>query len=297
MNWFNFTALLLVVAAIGIPSDNTARSAEPLSVLILDGHNPYHDWQVTTPVLQHLLRRSGRFTVEVATAPPEGQDLSGFCPPFADFDVVLSNYNSQQCGKAFKVEFLKYLQDGGGFVCVHAADNAFADWPEYNRVCGIGGWYGRDHRWGPYVYFRDGQLVRDDTSRGKTGHHGNQHEYQVQMRDLKHPITRGLPAYWLHARDEIYEQLRGPAENMHVLASAYADPETGGSGRHEPTIMVLSYGEGRVFHTTLGHADYSMRCIGFTTTLLRGTEWAATGEVTIPVPENFPTKEASSSWE
>ena len=58
--------------------------------------------------------------------------------------------------------------------------------------------------------------------------------------------------------------------------------------------MVIKYGEGRVFHTTLGHADYSMNCVGFVTTLLRGTEWAATGEVTIAVPEDFPSAEASS---
>jgi type 1 glutamine amidotransferase len=53
--------------------------------------------------------------------------------------------------------------------------------------------------------------------------------------------------------------------------------------------MTVRYGNGRVFHTVLGHADYSMRCVGFITTLLRGTEWAATGKVTIGVPDDFPT--------
>ena len=61
--------------------------------------------------------------------------------------------------------------------------------------------------------------------------------------------------------------------------------------------MVLDFGKGRVFHTTLGHADYSMDCVGFITTLLRGTEWAATGKVTIDVPKDFPTAEKSSSRE
>ena len=82
---------------------------------------------------------------------------------------------------------------------------------------------------------------------------------------------------------------------MEVLATAYADPEQRGSGRDEPMLMVLDYGSGRVFHTTLGHADYSMQCVGFITTLLRGAEWAATGEVTIPVPDDFPTAEKSSA--
>jgi len=58
-------------------------------------------------------------------------------------------------------------------------------------------------------------------------------------------------------------------------------------------LMTLPYGRGRVFHTALGHADYSMKCVGFVTTLRRGTEWAATGDVTIEVPENFPTADKS----
>jgi type 1 glutamine amidotransferase len=52
--------------------------------------------------------------------------------------------------------------------------------------------------------------------------------------------------------------------------------------------MTLAHGKGRVFHTTLGHDVVAMSCQVFATTLLRGTEWAATGEVTIPVPADFP---------
>jgi type 1 glutamine amidotransferase len=62
-------------------------------------------------------------------------------------------------------------------------------------------------------------------------------------------------------------------------------------------LMTLKYGNGRVFHTVLGHADYSMNSVGFINTLQRGAEWAATGEVTIPVPEDFPTANESRSRE
>ena len=61
--------------------------------------------------------------------------------------------------------------------------------------------------------------------------------------------------------------------------------------------MTIDYGEGRVFHTTLGHEDYSMKCVGFVTTLQRGTEWAATGEVTLAVPDNFPGPDEVVVWE
>jgi type 1 glutamine amidotransferase len=91
----------------------------------------------------------------------------------------------------------------------------------------------------------------------------------------------------MHAQDELYHGQRGPAENMTVLATAYS--ARGGTGAHEPMMWVVPYGEGRVFTTVLGHGDYSMKCVGFITTLLRGTEWAATGEVTQSLPDDFPS--------
>ena len=104
----------------------------------------------------------------------------------------------------------------------------------------------------------------------------------------------GLPRHWLHTKDELYERLRGPAEGMTILATAFASEQHGGSGRHEPMLMTIEYGEGKVFHTPMGHADYSMECVGFATVLIRGTEWAATGNVTLTnVPNDFPTPNAS----
>ena len=97
----------------------------------------------------------------------------------------------------------------------------------------------------------------------------------------------------MHTKDECYDRLRGPAENLTVLATAYCSIEEGGTGRHEPMLMTIQYGEGRVFHTTLGHEDYSFESVGFISTFLRGAEWAATGEVTIPIPEDLPTAEES----
>jgi len=116
----------------------------------------------------------------------------------------------------------------------------------------------------------------------------------VIVRDAEHPITKDMPRAWLHVKDELYDLLRGPGENMHILATAYADKAQGGSGRHEPMIFTVDYGKGRVFHTPMGHADYSMECTGFITTLLRGTEWAATGKVAQPIPEDFPTEDKTS---
>jgi type 1 glutamine amidotransferase len=283
---------------------NRVGAAEPsvdegkLRALIVDGQNN-HDWKVTTPILRQILESSGRFTVDVATSPPSGQDMSGFRPKFSDYDVVVSNYNGARWPAATERDFESYVAGGGGFVSVHAANNAFPDWPEYNRMIGLGGWEGRTEKSGPYVYYRgeDASQLTRDSSPGPGGHHGPQHEFQVRIRDREHPITNGLPALWMHTKDELYDSLRGPAEAMHILATAYSAPQQGGTGRHEPMLMTLQYGSGRVFHTVLGHADYSMKCVGFITTLQRGAEWAATGEVTIPVPDDFPTADKPRSLE
>ncbi len=131
--------------------------------------------------------------------------------------------------------------------------------------------------------------------KGPGAGHGAYHPFVVTLRNAEHPITKGMPREWMHAGDELYHGMRGPIENVHLLATAYDDKTKGGTGEHEPMIWTVSYGKGRVFHTPMGHDDKSMRCLGFVGTLQRGTEWAATGKVTLPLPEHFPTADKTSS--
>ena len=270
-----------------------AMASEPLKALIVDGQNNHKVWPKTTQMMKGYLEESGKFSVDVATTAPNGMDEK-FAPDFSQYDVVVSNYNGAPWSQATQDAFVDYVRGGGGFVVVHAANNAFGGWKEYNEIIGLGGWGGRNEKSGPYVYYNDdGKLVRD-TKPGPGGHHGPQHPFTVITRDASHPITQGMPKAWMHERDELYDFLRGPATNMTVLATAYASPDKGGSGRHEPMMMTLEYGKGRVFHTPMGHGDYSQACVGFITALIRGAEWAATGEVTSGIPDDFPTQDKVS---
>jgi len=286
------TFLATIVVALTLVSATQADTK--IKVLIVDGQNNHKDWPKTTPMMKSYLEQTGRFAVDVATTGNAKAGTKDFAPNFSDYDVVLSNYNGQPWPDSTNEAFEKFVKEGGGFVVVHAADNAFSKWDSYNRMIGLGGWGGRNADSGPYVYFDEaGKLVRDP-SPGRGGHHGRQHPFQIIVRD-EHPITDGMPKAWMHEEDELYDSLRGPAENMTVLATAYADPKTGGSGRHEPMMMVLEYGKGRVFHTPMGHDVKSMECVGFISTLQRGSEWAATGEVTLPIPDGFPTEDKVST--
>ncbi|MDL2265270.1 TIGR04157 family glycosyltransferase [Parabacteroides sp. OttesenSCG-928-G07] len=266
-----------------------------IKTLIITGQNS-HKWEVSHVAITQILENSGLFTVDIAISPEAGKIKSNFKPDFNSYQLVVLDYCGDRWPEETEESFLNFVEKGGGVVIYHAANNAFRDWKEYNRIIGFGGWENRNETDGPYIYMKAGQLIYDEESPGRGGSHGSQHEFVFHCGNPDHPVTKGLPTAWRHAQDELYDRMRGPGIVKDVLFWAYSDPATRGSGRDEMAMFTVDYGRARIFHTTLGHAgntldnNIAMQCAGFQVTLLRGAEWAATGKVTQPVPDDFPTE-------
>ena len=234
---------------------------KPIKLLIMSGKNN-HDWKKTTPALKKIYEESGRFTVEVAN------DVKSLTAEnFDKYDVIVCNYTTwpkikgERWPKNTEKEFLKYIKEGHGFVLFHAASTAWNDWPEFGELIGM--------KW----------------KKGYTSH-GYQHSFTIKISDINHPVTKGMKDFQ-HVKDEMYaKQIK--SDIAQVLATAYSAKKQKGSGLVEPMIVITEYGKGRVFHNALGHCVYGMSGAGFKTLMLRGTEWAATGKVTLPIPADLP---------
>ncbi|MDQ1317583.1 MAG: uncharacterized protein QG588_1235 [Candidatus Poribacteria bacterium] len=225
-----------------------------IKTLLISGANN-HDWERATPYCKKLLEQSGKFSVTVTENPSEilenAQELK-------KYQLFFSDYNGAMWSETAKANFENAVKNGTGLVILHAADNAFPGWVEYEKMVGL--------------------LWREGTG------HGRFHQFKVEIVDHNHPITQGIDDFmqW----DELYHKL----VHMHnvpyqVLAKAYSASDTGGTGNYEPMMVITQYGQGRIFHQVLGHiwkGQEEMQAFesnGFQQTLIRGCEWVATGKV------------------
>lgn len=268
---------LALLAGVALCSCSNEQAVPEIKVMLLTGQSSkYHDWELSSVLLEKHLSSVDLFDVTKVVTPAQGEDFSGFNPDFAAYDVVVLDYEGDAWPEAARSGLESFVSNGGGLVSVHATNNSFADWPAFNEMIGVGGWGGRDDSFGPKIHWFDGEAQLLNTP--GSAMHPPKHDFEIVTRAPDHPIMKGLPARWMHPNDEIYSRLRGPAKNVTILATAKADKSKveKGTDNHEPMLMDIRYGEGRVFHTTLGHCNtqddekvFSLNCVGFITTLQR----------------------------
>lgn len=287
-------ALVTVVASVG---GMVSAQDGKIRVLLVDGQNN-HNWRATSPILKAILEAPGKFTVDVTSnlkkddKPGSIEPTVPFPPDLSKYDVVVSNYNGQPWAEQFNKQLDERLKDGKlALVIVHAANNSFGGWKEYTQMVGMG-WYGKNTG-DRLIIDEKGERVLVPKDKGDGPGHRYTGKFPVTIRDGEHPVTKGMPKEWMHNIDELYDNMRGPIQNVRILATAAA-PMGKGTGVNEPMIWTVEYGKGRVFHTPMGHDVNAMKCVGFAATVQRGTEWAATGKVTLPLPKDFPTEKEVS---
>ncbi|MBA3700103.1 MAG: ThuA domain-containing protein [Planctomycetes bacterium] len=292
---------LLALAVLLIPTAWIAAadtSAGKIRVLLVGGQNN-HDWRKKSDFLLALLATQKHLLVEESNSPPAkaAKDAwDAWKPDFAKYDAVLLNYNGEMWPDDVKASMEKYLNDGGGVMPLHAANNSFTGWNGFEQAVGLL-WRGKE--FGASVFFDEvGKLQREEKNQGRGMGHGSQYDWKMTVRDTTNPITTGMPVTWIHRYDELYHGQRGPAEKLNILLSAFSDPKKGGTGKDEPIVWWVPVGKGKMLTNVMGHVGDTacLSCVGYQTVLLRSIEWLAKGSCTTTIPADFPKEKASQNY-
>jgi len=298
MKFLLFALMLSASLAVSGRAKPTDSPGNKIRVLIVDGYSN-HDWKLTTQLIRALLESTGLFTVDVSTSPASSTTpgWDAWRPRFKAYDVVVQNCNDINGGpqwpREVQVGFEEFVRDGGGVYIFHSAQNAFADWPAYNEIIGLG-W--RKKSYGTAIAVGDdGTLDYQPPGEGEDTNHAPNGDVVIHLLG-EHPIHDGLPLTWKTPHLEVYCDARGPAKSLQVLSYA-RDPRF---GRNWPVEWTVNYGKGRAYIATFGHVwpgdaqPESLRCAGVQTMIVRALQWLAHRPVTYPVPADFPTADRVS---
>lgn len=219
-------------------------------VLLLTGANN-HDWRETTAALRAVFAESPTFAVAVAENPWDMKpgDLEGY-------ELVFSNWNTwgkdkREWTAQMKAAFMAWVKRGGGFFVLHAGASLFYDWDEFQSLTG-GSWE-------------------------KGTFHPHRQAFTVNISDKGHPVTRGLADFEIF--DEPWQRVANRNPARQVLLTGVVSKENKGSGEPEPFAWTTRAGQGRCFNLVLGHDARAITNASCKKLILRGAEWAATGDV------------------
>ena len=158
--------------------------------------------------------------------------------------VFLSPTGSNVFSDEQKQAFKKYINNGGGFVGIHAATDCNYEWEWYGRM--VGG------------YFISHPKVQNA---------------KLNIVAPKNKMMKGLPASWSHT-DEWYN-FKNFNPEVKVLIKVDETSYTGGTMKDDhPISWYHEFEGGKVFYTGLGHTKETYTEELFLQHLLAGLKWA-----------------------
>ncbi|KQC02632.1 ThuA domain-containing protein [Pedobacter sp. Hv1] len=138
----------------------------------------------------------------------------------------------------------QYINNGGGYVGIHAASDFNYEWEWYGKM--VGG------------YFES---------------HPEVQQAKLNIIDPKHKIVKGLPQPWLH-KDEWYN-FKSFNTAVKVLIKVDETSYKGGNMKNDhPISWYHEFEGGRVFYTALGHTKECYTDPLFLSHVWAGLKWA-----------------------
>jgi type 1 glutamine amidotransferase len=157
--------------------------------------------------------------------------------------VFLSPTGSNIFNDEQKIALKQYINNGGGFVGIHAASDCSFEWEWYGKM--VGGFFES---------------------------HPKIQEAKLNIVMPKNKIVKGLPNTWLHT-DEWYN-FKSFNKEVKVLIKIDETSYKGGNMKNDhPISWYQKFDGGRVFYTALGHTKESYTNPLFLQHLLAGIKW------------------------
>ncbi len=139
--------------------------------------------------------------------------------------IVFLNTTGDVINDQQKESFKAYIQNGGGFMGVHAATDTEYNWPWFNQLVG--------------AQFSD---------------HPEIQEAVIRITDKNHPATSHLPDTW-QRKDEWYN-FKNVNPKINVIALLDESSYEGGShGECHPFAWYHEFDGGKAFYTAGGHSE------------------------------------------
>jgi hypothetical protein len=287
-----------------------------VNVLIITGHDHFHHrWRVAATRVRETLEDAGIFDVRV-TEEFRGATAATLEP----YDCIVVSYFGarkpgdveQRWGTQTEQALFDFVRGGRGVVLAHPSFAMGRTWddPNGDELLRLAG--GLLHRESRRAPDEEWEVVIDDPQHEIT--RGLPSSWE-QVTDDKFVNLRWHPEAEPHVLASLFDDPGSYLDGAYYAIDGaqpgpklYAPSEVAklpGVGQRHPVVWTNTYGDGRVFALTIGHVgastledahatlatgrdvgpsvDVATRTVGFVNLLRRGTEWAATGTVTLPI--------------